>query len=64
MKNQHVRKKIKQANLFQYQVAEEIGVNEVTFIRWLRKPLEPEKEHIILKAIETLSNKKRSSNHV
>ena len=63
MINQKIRKKIVQAGLFQYQIADEIGINEVTFIRWLRKPLNPDKEHLILQAIDKLSNKQGSDNN-
>jgi hypothetical protein len=47
------------AGLFQWQVADEVGVNEVTFIRWLRKPLPEEKKHAIIEAIQKLGVKRK-----
>jgi hypothetical protein len=58
MNKDEIRQVIKRAGLFQYQVADEIGINEITFIRWLRKPLESDRERVILQAIKTLSSKK------
>lgn len=45
--------------MFQWQVADEVGVNEVTFIRWLRKPLPEEKKHAIIEAIQKLGVKRK-----
>lgn len=56
MKNNEVIKtKIKKAGLYQWQVAEEVGISEPQFIRWLRMELPVEKEQMIYKAIEKLS---------
>ena len=54
MSNNEIRAKIKQAGIFQYAVADVLGVSEMTFIRWLRKPLSAEKEAQILNAIKKL----------
>ena len=64
MSSSEIRRKIKDAGLFQYQVADKVGVNEVTFIRWLRKPLSPEREQIVSDAIKALKGSTRSSDHV
>ena len=37
-KNEEIRNKIQQAGIFQYAVADKLGVSEMTLIRWLRKP--------------------------
>ena len=59
MDSKQIRQQIKAAGIFQWQVADEMGVNEVTFIRWLRKPLPEEKMHAILEAIQRLSVKRK-----
>ena len=54
MSSNEIRAKIKQAGVFQYNIADALGVSEMTLIRWLRKPLSEEKETQILSAIETV----------
>lgn len=58
MTTNNIRTQIKNAHLFQYEVADKIGINEVTLIRWLRKPLPKEKEAQILSAIEALKKER------
>lgn len=53
--NMAIRNKIKAAGVFQYQVADRLGVSEMTLIRWLRKPLPKEKEDAICAVIDGLS---------
>jgi len=53
--NQEIRQAIKVAGLKQWQVAKACGVNEYTFIRWLRDELSEERRNAIFKAIDTLS---------
>ena len=55
--NQEIRQKIKEAGLKQWQVAKKCGVNEYTFIRWLRDELTVQRRNAILEAIESLSRK-------
>lgn len=52
--NKELRDTFKAAGLFHWQIADVIGVNEITLGRWLRKPLPPDKEQQILQAIEAL----------
>lgn len=52
-----IREKIREAGLFQWQVAQKIGVSEFTLIRWLRSELSEERVNAIYKAIETLAKK-------
>ena len=59
MDSKKIRQQIKASGLFQWQVADEVGVNEVTFIRWLRKPLPEEKKRAVLEAIQRLSTKQK-----
>ena len=55
MVNQEIRQAIKAAGLKQWQVARACGVNEYTFIRWLRDELSEERRNAIFAAIEALS---------
>ncbi|OPX85730.1 hypothetical protein [Pelotomaculum sp. PtaB.Bin117] len=56
MNNTEIRNKIKNARLFQYEVARALHISEATLIRWLRQEL-PEKEKArILAVIEQLKN--------
>ena len=55
--NQDIRMRIKSAGLKQWQVAQQCGVHEYTFIRWLRYELSDERRNTILKAIDALSGR-------
>ncbi|MCR4885456.1 MAG: hypothetical protein K5919_00890 [Clostridiales bacterium] len=55
--NREIREAIKAAGLKQWQVAKLCGVNEYTFIRWLRDELTEERRNAIFSAIEALSRK-------
>lgn len=50
--NDDIKKRIKDSDMHQYQVADLIGVSETTLVRWLRYELTPEKRQMILSAIE------------
>ena len=52
--NVDIKEMIKEAGLYQYQVAKEVGISEPQFIRWLRYDLSKEKAERILKAIDKL----------
>lgn len=56
--NQDIRRAIKEAGLYQWQVAEYIGVHDTTFTRWLRVELEGKEKEDILSAIKSLEDKK------
>ena len=49
---------IKKRRLYQWEVAEELHVNEFTLSRWLRGEINLEREKAILQAIERLSQKR------
>ncbi|WP_035445130.1 hypothetical protein [Atopococcus tabaci] len=57
--NSHIRELIKEQGVYQWEVAEALGISEVTLIRWLRKPLEEEKEKEIIKSIDKAKKQKR-----
>lgn len=52
--NEHIRKAAKEAKVFLWQLADRLGVCELTMTRWLRKPLSKEKEAQIMAAIDDL----------
>ncbi len=58
--NQEIRDMIeaakKSASIFNYDIAYQIGVNDVTFCRWLRRELPEDKKDRIRAAIMKLSN--------
>lgn len=52
--NQDIKTTIKAAGLHQWQIAKACGVNESTFVRWLRDELTEERRSMILKAVNDL----------
>lgn len=56
--NADVRKRIDDAGLTQWQVAQEVGVNHVTMSVWLRTPLTSEQADRVNKAIDNLKRDK------
>ncbi|HAG10122.1 MAG TPA: hypothetical protein DCK76_01735 [Desulfotomaculum sp.] len=52
--NQDIREAIKDAGLFQWQVADRYGIHEQNFCKLLRKELPDKKKQPILKAIKEL----------
>lgn len=55
MNNLEIRMAIKNARLFNYEVAAELGLSETSFSRKLRKELPAEEKEKILSAIERLA---------
>lgn len=55
MKNQDVRMAAKQAGVFLWQIAAELGVNDGNFSRKLRKELPATEKERIMEIIERLS---------
>ena len=53
--NVTVRQKAKENGVKHWQIAAELGVGEQTIMRWLRVPLSPERERLILEAIDKLA---------
>lgn len=56
LKNVEVRRLAKEKNVRHWQIADEIGVSESTFVHWLRKELSDEKKEKIIAAIEKISD--------
>lgn len=59
MNNLEVRVAIKNARLFNYEVAAELGISETYFSRKLRKELPDEEREKILTIIDKLAQEKR-----
>ena len=55
--NEGIRKRIDDAGLKQWQVAEEVGINHVTMSIWLRTPLNDERQARVDEAIKELEKK-------
>lgn len=57
MNNKDVREEIKKSKLFQWQVAEAIGINESAFSRKLRYELPKEEKQEIFSVIQKLKER-------
>ena len=57
MTGKDIQNLIKKKRLYQWEVAQELGINEFTLSRWLRGTLTQEREETILNAIKKLSKK-------
>lgn len=53
--NKDVRQRAKEAGVFQYQIAEALGVSEYTIIRKLRKELSQDEKARIFQIIDRLA---------
>lgn len=49
-KNRDVRDFLKQKHVYQWEVAERLGVHETTVIRWMRTELPEDKKQAIMEA--------------
>lgn len=57
MNGKEIQELIKKKRLYQWEVAQELHINEFTLSRWLRGILSEEREKTILQAIENLLQK-------
>ena len=62
MANEQIKSKIRANNLYFWQVAAEIGLNDGNFSRILRRELSPDKKLIVEQAIEALSKENKDGN--
>ncbi|MDB6353638.1 hypothetical protein PH235_08710 [Trichococcus sp. K1Tr] len=58
--NQEIRTLMKEKNLYQWQVAVELGISDVALVRWLRLPLSSDKEDEVMKAINAAAAKQNT----
>ena len=52
MHNKDLRDEFRIANVRQWEVAEAIGISEMTFVKWLRRELPEEKKKLVREAIQ------------
>lgn len=58
-KNEDVRAKAQQKNVYLYEIAEVLGVSEPTFCRWLRKELSTAQKAEVYAAIDIVAEQKQ-----
>ena len=56
MHNKDLRNEFRIANVRQWEVAEAMGISEMTFVKWLRRELSEEKKKVVREAIEKVMN--------
>ena len=54
MHNKDLRDEFRIANVKQWQVAEAIGISEMTLVKWLRRELAEDKKDLVRKAVQRL----------
>ena len=54
MKNVDIRNKLKKSHIFQYELAEAMGMSEMTLLKKLRKEFSPEEKQKIYNIIDEL----------
>lgn len=57
MSNEDLRMEFRIANVKQWEVADEIGISEMTMVKWLRKELDDERKARIRKGIAAVAEK-------
>lgn len=58
MENEEIRRRLRSANIPLWKLGRELGVTEVTMVRWFREELPQEKRQRILKVIEKLEEER------
>lgn len=59
MENKDLRSEFRIANVKQWEVAEEIGISEMTFVKWLRRELPEDKKKLVREAISKIANSRQ-----
>lgn len=59
MANETIRQKMKENKVYLWQIGYKIGVTEMTIIRWLRLPLDKQKEKRLAAAIDEIIAKRK-----
>ena len=62
MRNTEVKNKLKESKIFQWELAERMGISEMTLVRKLRKELSNEEKQKIFLIINELTTKNSSKN--
>ena len=63
VENLEIRRKLKEKNVFQWQVAKSMGISEMTLVRKLREELQAEEKQKILSVIEEIAVEKNNKNN-
>ena len=56
MANADIREILRKKRIRHYEVADQLGISEYTFCKWLRTELPPDKREEVLKAIKQIEN--------
>lgn len=62
MKNAEIKNKLKQAKIFQWQLADKLVISEMSLVRKLRYELSEEEKQKILTAIDELVTENNNNN--
>ena len=54
MHNKDLRDEFRIANVRQWEVAEAMGISEMTLVKWLRRELPEDKKNLVRKAVQKL----------
>lgn len=61
MCNKDLRDEMRIANVWQWEVADAIGVSEMTMVKWLRKELDAEKKALVREGIAKAAQQKKNT---
>ena len=61
MCNKDLRDEMRIANVRQWEVADTIGVSEMTMVKWLRKELDAEKKALVREGIAKAAQQKKNT---
>lgn len=61
--NEKIRQKIRDSRVYQYEIADRIGITEFTFTRLLRKPLSEDQTKQILDAINSIKSEQEGKDN-
>lgn len=61
MRNKDLRDEMRIANVRQWEVADAIGISEMTMVKWLRKELDAEKKALVREGIAKAAQLKKNT---
>ncbi len=61
MCNKDLRDEMRIANVRQWEVADAIGISEMTMVKWLRKELDAEKKALVREGIAKAAQQKKNT---
>lgn len=61
MCNKDLRDEMRIANVRQWEVADAVGVSEMTMVKWLRKELDAEKKALVREGIAKAAQQKKNT---